>query len=66
MRGERDDEIGGLTTTETELSQDAKLSDGWGPPQDAGLEGVEAVIERQQRVTAESNDYVLVFGRQNR
>ena len=33
--GRRDDEIGGLTTTRTELIQAVKLSDGWGPPHSA-------------------------------
>ena len=32
IRGGRIDEIGGMTTTRTELNQAVKLSDGVGPP----------------------------------
>jgi hypothetical protein len=39
---------------------------GAGEVREGGLEGVEAVIERQQRVAAEGYDDGLIFDRQNR
>jgi hypothetical protein len=39
---------------------------GAGEVRQGGLEGVEAIVERQQRMTAEGNNDGLILGRQDR
>jgi hypothetical protein len=56
----------GIRQSTDAVALEAAVQAGAGEVRHAGLEGVEAVVERQQRVTAEGNDDGLVLDRQDR
>jgi hypothetical protein len=56
----------GVRQPATAVALEAAVQAGAGEMRQGGLKGVEAVVERQQRVTAEGNDDGLALGRQDR